>query len=116
MSHSQFKIFKGKLEQISDLQKNIESFVATNKVSARSIGIEFIEHSKDVLISVGYSKEGEHKEVSIGLVNLGKVNLEDTDNMEKLMSDAAEKQKNVICHELCITDKDEFLMLFMSTK
>ncbi len=69
-----------------------------------------------MLISVGYSNEGAHQPVSIGMVNLGKVNLEDTDNMEKLMSDAAEKQKNVICHELCITDKDEFLMLFMSTK
>jgi hypothetical protein len=116
MSHSQFKIFKGTLANVSDLQKSIESFVAENKISARSIGIEFIEHSKEVLISLGYSKEGEHSPVSIGFVNLGKVDLGNTSAIEKLMSEAAEKQKNVICHELCITDTQEFMMLFMSVK
>ncbi len=116
MSHSQFKIFKGTLKNVSDLKNNIESFVENNKVSARSIGIEFIEHSGEVMISLGYSKEGQHLPVSIGLVNLGKVDLGNTEAIEKLMTQAAEKQTNVICHELCITDTNEFMMLFMSTK
>ncbi|MFI5203230.1 MAG: hypothetical protein ACHQF2_01950 [Flavobacteriales bacterium] len=116
MSHNQFKIFKGKLESISDIKKKIESFVAENKVSARSIGIEFIEHTKEVFISLGYSGGGQVLPVSIEVVNFGKVDLSDTNSIEKMMTTAAEKQKNVICHELCITDKDEFMMIFMSTK
>jgi hypothetical protein len=116
MSHSQFKIFKGKLESIGDIKSKIESFVSDNKVSARSIGIEFIEHTKEVLVSLGYAKDGDYSPVSIDAVNFGKVDLNDTAAIEKMMSDAAEKQKNVICHELCITDTDEFMMLFMSTK
>ncbi len=115
MSHSSFKIFKGKMEDVSRIQTDIESFVVTNQVSARSIGIEFIEHSQEVLISLGYSTEGEFTPVSLALVNFGKVDLSDTEAIEKKMSEAAQQQKNVICHELCITDKDEFLMLFMST-
>jgi hypothetical protein len=116
MSHNQFKIFKGKLESMTDIKKRIESFVAETKFSARSIGIEFIEHSKEVLISLGYTKDGNYSAVSIDMINLGKVDLEDTAGLEKRMSEAADKQKNVICHELCITDKDEFMMIFMSTK
>jgi hypothetical protein len=116
MSHNQFKVFTGKLESINDIKKKIESFVSRNKVSARSIGIEFIEHTKEILISLGYSKEGKHSAISIDAVNLGKVKLDDTKAIEKLMSAAAKKQKNVICHELCITDKNEFMMIFMSTK
>jgi hypothetical protein len=116
MSHSNFKVFKGKMEQVSGIQKDIESFVASNKVSARSIGIEFIEHSKEVLISLGYSTEGAITPITLALINFGKVDLSDTEAIERKMSEAAEQQQNVICHELCITDTDEFLMLFMSTK
>jgi hypothetical protein len=116
MSHNLFKVFKGNLGDIAAIKSKLESFVDTNKVSARSIGIEFIEASKEVIISLGYSKDGSHVPVTIDAVSLGKVDLNDTDKMENLMSSAADKQKNVICHELCITDTKELMMLFMSTK
>ncbi len=116
MSHNLFKVFKGKPETINDVKKKIESYVSKNKVSAKSIGIEFIEHTKEVFISLGYNKEGKYSAISIDAVNLGMVNLEDTKAIEKMMSAAAKKQKNVICHELFITDKGEFTMIFMSTK
>ena len=116
MSHSEFKVFKGKIEDIAAIQQAMESFVVSKQVSARSIGIEYIEHSKEVLISLGYSNEGDHVPVSIAMVNLGKVDTNDTTTIERLMSEAAKKQQNVICHELCITENDEFMMLFMSTK
>lgn len=114
MSHSQFKVFKGKLESFQDLKKQIESFVDAERVSARSIGIEFIEHSKEIFISLGYSKDGTYMSVNIDSANLGKVDLNDTATIESLMSAEAEKRNGVICHELCITDTNEFMMIFMS--
>ena len=116
MSHNQFKIFKGQLGDLSAIKKKIESFVSKNKVSARSIGIEFIEHTKEVFISFGYSKEGKFAAVSIDIVNLGKVDLGNTKAIEKQMSAEAKKLKKVICHELLITDQNELMMLFMTTK
>jgi hypothetical protein len=116
MSHHQFKVFKGKLESINDLKGKIESFVFESKVSAKSIGIEFIEHTKELLISLGYNNDNDSSSISIEVVNFGHVDLNNTEAIEKIMSEAAQKQKNVICHELCITDKAEFMMIFMSTK
>ncbi len=116
MSHNLFKIFTGKLESLADIKKKMETFVSKNKVSAKSIGIEFIEHNKEIFVSLGYNTTGKYKAISIDGVSLGKVKLDDTKAIEKLMSAAATKQKNVICHELCITDNDELMMIFMSTK
>ena len=116
MSHNNFKVFKGKAKGLSLLRKKIETFVDTKKISARSIGIEFIEHTQEVIISLGYSEKGKYAPVAITSVNLGVVDLSDTAEMEKLMTAAATKQKKVICHELCVTDKNELILLFMSTK
>ena len=114
MAHNQFKVFKGKLESINDIKGKIESFVIESKVSAKSIGIEFIEHTKEVLISLGYNNDDSSSVISIEVVNFGKIDLNNTESIERIMSETAQKQKNVICHELCITDKDEFMMIFMS--
>jgi len=116
MFHSQFKVFNGSLESFDAIKGEIETFVAHHKISARSIGIEFIEHNKEILVSLGYSKGDHHAPISITPVNFGKVNLHDKADLEKKMTEAAEKQKNVICHELFVTDKDELLMVFMSHK
>lgn len=116
MQHSQFKIFKGKQESIEDIKDHIETFVSENKVSAKSIGIEFIERSNEFMISLGYNQTDEYADVSINLINFGHVDLDDIPSLEKKMSEAAVAQSNVICHELCISDKNEFMMIFMSTK
>jgi hypothetical protein len=34
--------------------------------------------------------------------------------LEQAMSEAAQKQTNIICHELYVTDDREFLMIFMT--
>lgn len=116
MWHNKFKIFKGRLEEFAGIKQNIEAFVASGNVSARSIGIEFIEHTKEVFVSLGYSKEAPFSPVSIELTDLGKVDLNNTEALEQMMASAAQKQQNVICHELFITDTGSFMMIFMSTK
>lgn len=116
MSHNLFKVFIGRLDAINEIKSQLEVFVDTNKVSARSIGIEYIEQSEEVIVSLGYSSNGDYTPVTITPVDLGVVDLKDTAKMESLMSAAATKQQNVICHELFITHKKELMMLFMSTK
>lgn len=116
MGHSEFKIFKGRLEEFAAIKQNIEAFVASGNISARSIGIEFIEHAKEIFISLGYSKEGPFAPVTLELIDFGKVDLNNTEALEQMMTSEAQKQQNVICHELCITDNGSFMMIFMSTK
>lgn len=113
MSHSEFRVFKGSLSDFNKLKGEIESFVNTNKVSARSIGIEFIERTKEALMSLGYAADA-HAPGTLSIVNLGVLDLNDTEGIARKMSDAARQQRNVICHEHCVTDTNEFHMVFMS--
>ncbi len=113
MSHSEFRVFKGPLQDFDKLKGQIESFVTTNKVSARSIGIEFIERTKEVLMSLGYAADA-YTPVTLNIVNLGMLDLNDTEGIARRMSEAARQQRNVICHEHCVTDTNEFHMVFMS--
>lgn len=116
MTHNHFKIFTGKLDSVKELTSKAEAFAASEQVSARSIGIEYVESSSEIVLSLGYSKDNDHKAISLIPVNLGVVDFKNAGHIESLMSEAASKQQNVICHELLITHQNELMMMFMCTK
>jgi hypothetical protein len=117
--HNKFKIFTGALaadKTIGDLADQIAAFVADRKVAAKSIGVEYLESAKKLIITLGYSEGGESYPVKVTTVSLGQIGgLEtgDVSRLETAMTDACTKIDGIICHELYITDDGDFLVVFM---
>ncbi len=117
--HNKFKIFSGQLDAdktVGDLANQIAVFASDNKIAAKSIGIEYLETAQRLIISLGYRTDEEHYPIQINTVSLGKVDAASTDfaALEQKMSEASEKLDNIICHELYVTDEQEFLMVLMT--
>lgn len=118
--HNKFKIFTGALaadKTIGPLADQISAFVTERKVAAKSIGVEYLESAKKLIISLGYSEGGDTYPVKVSTVSLGKIGgLEtgDVSRLEAAMTDACSTIDGIICHELYITDDGDFLVVFMS--
>ena len=117
--HSRFKVFTGELaanKTIGPLAGQITSFVKEAKVAAKSIGVEYIESAARLIITLGYRDDEPWYPVEVNCISLGKIDAlgSDVTVLEQAMSEAAQKQTNIICHELYVTDDREFLMIFMT--
>ena len=118
--HNKFKIFTGALaadKTIGPLAEQISAFVAERKVAAKSIGVEYLESAKKLIITLGYSEGGDTYPVKVSTVSLGKIGgLEtgDVSRLEEAMTGACASIQGIICHELYITDDGDFLVVFMS--
>ncbi|HEY1551764.1 MAG TPA: hypothetical protein VGG28_28245 [Kofleriaceae bacterium] len=118
--HDSFKLFAGKLDaagHIGDLAKQVSAWAASAKVAPKSIGIEFLEHSKQVIMSIGYRSDEASYGISIASTKIGKIEKLDAAELVKLegaLGNAADNQENVICHELYVTDANELYMVTMS--
>ena len=113
--HSRFKLFMGPLGKdggLDVLAGRVEAF-ATD-VASKSIGIEYVEQTKMLVISLGYA-DGDAYPIELVTVPLGHVDLVrgDFGAVEAAMSAAADRLTNVICHELFITGDDQFSMVIM---
>ncbi len=117
--HTEFRIFTGKAQKgnpIAGLAKKAEAFVSAEQVAPKSIGVEYLEATREVVLTLGYRRGVAPYEISIVARPLGV--LADTKRatiaaLESRMRDAAAELKNVICHELLINEKGEFTMVFM---
>jgi hypothetical protein len=118
--HGKFKMFSAKLDgtrSIAALATEVEAFATKAKAAPKSIGIEYLEHSKTIVFTLGYRDDEPAYPVKLGTVSLGKSSkLEATDlaKLEAKLTEEAAKQKNIICHELFITEDDEFIVVFMT--
>ena len=118
--HNKFKIFTGALaadKTIGPLAEQISAFVAERKIAAKSIGVEYLESAKKLIITLGYSENEDTYPVKVSTVSLGKIGgLEtgDVSRLEAAMSDACTAFDGIICHELYITDEGDFLVVFLS--
>ena len=118
--HNKFKIFSGPLaadKTIGDLADQITGFVAEHKVAAKSIGVEYLESAKKLIISLGYREGDDAYPIKVHTVSLGKIGglaTGDMSRLEEAMTAACDKIENIICHELYITDDGDFLVVFMS--
>jgi len=116
--HSKFKFFIPAAglphsEAIRLLSNMVSTFSRENKVAPKSLGIEFRERDKRLLLSLGYRDDEPGYEVKVSHVNLGKID-GGPEVFEKAMEQAATGVENVICHEFYITDSDEFVMILLS--
>jgi len=118
--HNKFKIFTGALaadKTIGDLADQISSFVVEHKVAAKSIGVEYLESAKKLIISLGYREGEDAYPIKVSTVSLGQIGGLETGDMSRLeaaMTEACTKIDGIICHELYITDDGDFLVVFMS--
>lgn len=119
--HHHFKIFSGTLDKndsLGRLADEVASFVAEQKVAAKSIGVEYLETTKRLIITLGYRTDEEFYPVRLTSVSLGKIEdlarRDDFSQLEMAIREASKKVDRIICHELYITEEHEFLMVFMS--
>jgi hypothetical protein len=118
--HSKFKLFAGSLSpdgSIGALAKEVEAFAKTARAASKSIGIEYVEHTKQVLLSLGYRDDEPGYEITLHSVSLGKLAGTSADELakaEEKMGEAADKVEKLICHELLVTDTNELIMVFMA--
>ena len=115
-SHSKFKVFisepgkNGLLNE--DVPVAISRFVDQHNVAAKSIGVEFVEASGKVLLSLGYAEgQGTHQ-VTVKTVSLGKLGLEAA-AIESALETAASGLTDVICHEFYVDGSGNFVAVFL---
>jgi hypothetical protein len=117
--HTKFKVFMGELAangSIGDLGAKVATFAKTTGVAAKSIGIEYLESLKKVVITLGYRTDEPPYPIRLQSVALGKLPAltSDFSALETAMADAAEKHASVICHELYVTGNQDFFLVFMT--
>jgi hypothetical protein len=117
--HTNFKVFVGDLaadRSIGDLGAKVASFARTANVAAKSIGVEYLESLKKVVITLGYRTDEAPYPIRLQSVALGKVHVmtNDFSALEAAMGNAAEQQSNVICHELYVTEDQDFFLVLMT--
>ena len=117
--HNKFKVFSGDLQpdkMIGGLADEVAGFARENKIAAKSIGVEYLESAKRLIITLGYRDDEEAYPIKLHSVSLGKIDAAggDFSALEQSMAEASARLSNVICHELYVTDEQDFLMIFMT--
>lgn len=118
--HDNFKLFTGKLDEAGHIKlvaPEVEKWVTAKKVAPKSIGIEFIESSKQLILSVGYRSDEPAYSIRLTSQKIGHVGELDAGELERLeraMSAAAANSRDVICHELYVNDKNDLYIVTMS--
>lgn len=120
--HGKFKLFTGTLGadlSLGAVAREAEEFVRKNPCAPKSIGVEYLEGEKRLVLSLGYRDAGETPyAIALHAVSLGvaaTLDAGELGRLEKAMTAAADKLQNVLCHELFVTEKREFVMVFMTT-
>jgi hypothetical protein len=118
--HAKFKLFTGELaadQTIGALAQDVASWVKSARIAPKSIGVEYVESAERLVLSVGYRDDEAPYGVKLSSVSLGHIEElapADLQKLEAAMAREAAKMKNVICHELYVTDDDTFVMVFMT--
>ncbi len=115
--HGKFKLFLGQpsaTDPLGGLGEQVAAFVKSAGVAAKSIGTEYLESKKSLVVTIGYRDDEPGYAVRLECVKLASTSgLADPALLEAQMAEAAEKFPGIICHELFITDEGDFYMVFM---
>lgn len=117
-SHSKFKVFIPEEniaydEAMRRLNNMVTSWSREGRVAPKSVGVEYLEGAKRLVLSVGFRDDEPGYPVKLTSVSLGKPNLF-PDEIGAAMEKAAKDIPNVICHEFFVTGDGEFVMVLMS--
>jgi hypothetical protein len=117
--HDKFKVFVGELApdySIGPLGDEVAAFARSARVAAKSIGVEYLESAKRLVITLGYRDDEEPYPIRLNCIRMGKMDIlsNDFSQLEAAIGEASGKLRNIICHELYVTEDQEFLMVFMT--
>jgi hypothetical protein len=117
--HEKFKVFVGDLAQDKTLGKlagQVSDFASGAKIAAKSIGVEYLESLKKLVVTLGYRDDEPFYPIEIHAVPLGKIQAmgDDFSALENAMAAASRKHPNIICHELYVTGEHDFILVFMT--
>ena len=117
--HDKFKVFVGELAQdktIGKLATEVSAFASGKKIAAKSIGVEYLESQKKLVVTLGYRDDEAFYPIQLHAVPLGKIDAlaGNFTALEKAMADASRKHANVICHELYVTEEQDFVLVLMT--
>lgn len=118
--HGKFKVFSGELTSdhlLGPLAQEAEAWARNAKVAPKSIGVEYVESAGRVVLSIGYRDDEPGYLVKLTTVALGRIESLDAKglaNIEQAMASAVTSLRDVICHELYVTHKNELRMVFMT--
>lgn len=115
--HSNFKLFVEDFKDGNFPMNRVKDFINGEGVVPKSIGIEFLESSSKVIISVGHEIEnGINSEHELTLVNLGNLDVNNLEALESTMNQEASKLNGIICHEFFVSKENEVYSLFLAAK
>jgi len=116
--HSKFKVFIPEAgitnkEAVRRLESMVEGYAHASKVAIKSVGIEYIDAQKQVVLSLGYRDDEPGYPVKLTSVSLGKLGLK-PDEIAAAMEKAAVAVENVVCHEFFVDGDGEYVMVLLS--
>jgi hypothetical protein len=117
--HDKFKVFVGELapdDTIGKLAEDVAGFANHSGIAAKSIGVEYLESAKRLVVTLGYRQDEESYPIRLHSIRMGKIETlsGDFSILEAAMERASSKLRNIICHELYVTGDQEFVMVFMT--
>lgn len=118
--HNKFKFFvidykDGKLSP--KVKKDILSFANSGKITAKSIGVEFIESNSTLVVSLGYSEKKSSIKYDISVKKVGIFSgTGDVPAVEKSMEKIASKINGIICHEFFTLSTNEMYSIFLTAE
>lgn len=118
--HNHFKVFAGTYDAqggLGGLDAAVPAWVAESGAAAKSVGVEYLESAKRLVLTVGYRTDEPGYAIALKTVNVGRVESLDAAGLASLegrMTQAAAGIANIICHELFVTETHEVLMVFMT--
>jgi hypothetical protein len=114
--HDKFKLFSAQYAAnagLDPLLREIEAWVKTTKIAPKSIGVEYLEGSRRLIMSIGY-RDDESYPITLQQARMGKIDASnDFGKIEKEIAAFVSKLRNVICHELFVTETGDLNMVFM---
>lgn len=115
--HSKFKVFVDDVDS-DGLSKNVtsqvDSFCADKRVAPKSVGVEYLESGKKLVLSIGYRDDEPGYSCRLTTKPLGRFESLNEEAIANAMSSAAESVKDVICHEFYVLDNGMFVMVLLS--
>lgn len=116
--HSKFKVFIPEAgltddEAMRRLSSMVETFARPGNLAPKSVGVEYLESQKQIVLSLGYRDDEPGYRVKLTSVSLGKLAL-NPEAIEQAMSNAALTIENVICHEFFVDAEGVFVMVLLS--
>src|SRR5215471_14365320 len=117
--HAKFKVFVGELapdKTIGRLARDVAAFASAHKFAAKSIGVEYLESLKRLVVTLGYRDDEAYYPIELHSVPLGKTHVlaGNFSALEDAMAAASKKHANVICHELYVTEEQDFVLVLMT--